>query len=90
MHNNDWSIPTEPGLQLRALQYLTGSFQRFEPKAKIVSKDTYVLLNAIHSYRNRGEHSDGQQMHLGVAVAAVMTCVELVDCLAREGDGACR
>ena len=84
MDRDNWSIPGDPGLQLRTLQYLTGSYQGFESQAKCTSKDTYVLLNAIHSYRNRGQHTGGQQMHVGVAVAAMISCVELLACLARE------
>ncbi|WP_153306910.1 hypothetical protein [Desulfonatronum thioautotrophicum] len=34
--------------------------------------DTYVLLAALHNFRNRAEHPDGQSIHLGVAVAALM------------------
>ena len=55
-----------------------------DSKAKTISKDTYVLLNVIHSFRNRDEHPEDQKMHVGVAVSAVMACIELLDCLARE------
>lgn len=80
-----WSIPRDRGIQLGLLQLLTGSHQDFnQPKAKSTSKDTYVLLNAIHSFRNRSQHSGGQPIHLGVAVSAIMLCIELLGCLARE------
>jgi hypothetical protein len=84
MNGNDWGIPSSRGRQVGLLQLLTGSKIEFDHKAKYVSKDTYVLINAIHSFRNRSEHQEGQPIHVGVAVAAMMTCVELLSCLARE------
>lgn len=84
MSNDDWAVSSDRLKQLRFLQLLTGSQNDFAPKARCTSKDTYVLLNAIHSYRNRNQHSDGQEMHLGVAVAAMITCIELLACLDRD------
>lgn len=84
MAGNSWVVPSDRTRQIRLLQILTGSQQNFESKAKATSKDTYVLINAVHSYRNRNQHSAGQEMHVGVAVAAIMTCLELLACLDRE------
>jgi hypothetical protein len=85
MKTDNWEVPGDRGPQLALLQLLTGSHQDFtQPKAKFTSKDTYVLLNAIHSFRNRSQHASGQAIHLGVAVSAVMLCVELLACLQRE------
>lgn len=84
MRADDWRIPRDRFKQVALLQRLTGSKANFDARAKSVSKDTYVLINAIHSFRNRNQHADGQAMHVGVAVAAVITCVELLGCLARE------
>ncbi len=78
------SVPADRWLQCGILQLLTGSKQDIESRAKHVTKDTYVLLNALHSFRNRNQHSDGQNMHVGVAVAAIMVCLELLSCLERE------
>ena len=78
------TVPLDRTLQCGLLQLLTGSKLGFDSKAQHISKDTYVLVNAIHSFRNRGQHADGQSMHLGVAVAAVIICVELLACLDRE------
>lgn len=79
-----YRAPSDQYQQLRMLQLLTGSANGFESKAKYVSKDTYVLLNAIQGFRNRSVHPEGQEIDLGVAVAAMMTCIELLACLARE------
>ena len=84
MDDDNWIVPSNRLMQLRLLQLLTGSQDGFEPKAQCSSKDTYVLLNAIHSYRNRNQHADGQELRLGVAVAAMMTCIELLACLDRD------
>jgi len=84
MHENSWVVPSDRGSQVGLLQLLTGSKNGFDARARTTSKDTYVLINAIHSYRNRNQHGAGQNMHLGVAVAAIMSCLELLDCLDRE------
>lgn len=85
MRADCWEVPGDRGPQLGLLQLLTGSHQDFpQPKARFASKDTYVLLNAIHSFRNRSQHASGQVIHLGVAVSAIMLCVELLACLQRE------
>ena len=81
---DDWSLPQDRYKQLAILQRLTGSKIGFDPKSKHVSKDTYVLLNAIHLFRNRREHADGQSIHEGVAVSALLLCIELLSCLERE------
>ena len=77
-------VPGDRALQCSLLQLLTGSGPRLESRANYVSKDAYVLINAIHSFRNRSQHADGQEMHVGVAVAAIMSCLELLSCLERE------
>jgi len=84
MDNNDWRIPTDRLQQILILERLTGSRKDFTPLARKISKDTYVLLNAIHSFRNRTEHTDGQQMPVGVAASALLLCIELLGCLSHE------
>lgn len=84
MQANCWDVPTDPLNQIRLLGLLTGSSRNFDAKAKATSKDTYVLIDAIHNFRNRAQHPDGQAIHLGVAVAAIMSCLELLSCLERE------
>jgi len=77
-------VPGDRGLQCGILQLLTGSRKDYEPKAKSTNKDTYVLINALHSFRNRNQHAEGEEMHVGVAVAAIMACLEMLACLERE------
>jgi hypothetical protein len=87
VQSNLGKIPTDRIQQLYLLQRLTGSYSGFESLTKYVSKDTYVLLHAIHQFRNRSEHANGQKINLGVAVAALLLCIELLGCLARELGG---
>ncbi|MGV8078765.1 MAG: hypothetical protein AB2L22_01705 [Syntrophales bacterium] len=84
MENNAWEVPPDRGRQVGLLQLLTGSANGFECKTKVTTKDTYTLVNAIHSYRNRTEHAEGQTIQLGTAVAVIMSCLELLACLDRE------
>jgi hypothetical protein len=85
MDADHWEVPADRSRQLGLLQLLTGSYQDFtKTTATYTSKDSYVLLNAIHSFRNRTQHSGGQSIHLGTAVSALMLCIELLACLARE------
>lgn len=84
MDGGNIAVPQDRPKQLGLLQVLTGSAMHVDSKAQHVSKDTYVLLNAIHQFRNRSEHSDGQVIDVGVAVSALMLCIELLGCLSRE------
>jgi hypothetical protein len=82
---NAWKLPADRPSQLALLQLLTGSHQHYtDVVARCASKDTYVLLNAIHCFRNRSQHSGGQVIGLGAAVSALMLCIELLACLDRE------
>jgi hypothetical protein len=84
MEANDWGLPRDRLRQLQLLQLLTGSKPNFEQRSKFFRKDAYSLLNAIHQFRNRTEHSDGQPIHPAFAVAVLMTCIELMACLERD------
>ena len=84
MGNNDFAIPNDRTQQLVLLKLLTGSQPGFESKSKCTSKDTYVLLDAIHSARNREEHKGAEPVAYNTAVVTLFACVELLDLLARE------
>jgi len=79
------SFPTGiRGLQVRLLQVLTGSMQKTPPTAKAVSKATYALVQAGHTFADLGQNLDGLQVDPGVAIAAVFVCLELAASLERE------
>ncbi len=44
----------------------------------------YVLPNAVLSIRNRTEHTDGQQIPVGVATSMLLLCIELLSCRSGE------
>ncbi|MGF1657539.1 MAG: hypothetical protein ACFCU3_11260 [Verrucomicrobiales bacterium] len=76
-----WKIPQDRAKQLALLQFLTGSDRNYDRAlGRYATKDSYVLLNAIHSFRNRTQHDAGQPIPLGVAVSALMLCIELLAC----------
>ena len=76
-------IPTDRVLQCRMLQLLTGSRPKFDARATFATKDMYALVDAIRTFRNRSQHGDGESMDVGVAVAALMLCLELLACIDR-------
>lgn len=84
MRIKSWKIPDTPLDQIRLLGLLTGSYNNFSKVAKFTSKDTYVLIDLIHGFRNRAEHKGDQNVGLGAAVTALMACIELCACLERE------
>lgn len=86
MDRDQWEITSDRSQQLAILQLITGSHYTFtDCTAKFATKDAYVLLNAIHCFRNRSQHAGGQGIPLGVAVSGLHLCVELIGCLAQTG-----
>jgi hypothetical protein len=79
-------FPTKRGHQIRLLQLMTGT-QNSAPKAKRVSKNTCVLASSAHDFGDFGQHIDGIEIPVGVAVSAVSVCIELAACLEKELNG---
>jgi hypothetical protein len=77
-------IPDELGPQCRLLRLLIGAEQNIDRKARHISRQTYQLLDAVVGYGNYGQHTGGEDVGIGTAVAAVMTSLELVARLAEE------
>ena len=76
-------VPADRWLQCRLLQLLTGSQQKIDARATFATKDMYALVDAIHTFRNRTQHGDDEPMDVGVAIAALMLCLELLACIDR-------
>ncbi|MFC1881355.1 hypothetical protein ACFL2S_07660 [Thermodesulfobacteriota bacterium] len=76
-------FPNRRGHQLRLLQLMTGT-QYSAPKAGRISKNTWALTSAAQGFGDFGQHIDGVEIHVGVAVSAVSICIELAACLDRE------
>lgn len=77
-------VCNDRALQVGLLQLLTGGAHHLESKAKSVTKDTYAMISALHDLRNRKQHADGQPVSESVAMATIMTCLALLECLAKE------
>lgn len=76
-------FPAKRGHQVRLLQLMTGT-QNSAPKARRISKNTWVLANAAHGFGDFGQHIDGLEIPVGVAISAVNVCLELAACLNTE------
>lgn len=86
----DWldgnKVPNHRALECRLLQYLTGSHQCIKrgAKAKYVTSQTYVLINALKAYGDFANHLEGATVTLGTAVSATMLVIELAGLLEAE------
>jgi hypothetical protein len=76
-------FPSRRGHQMQLLRLMTGG-ENSPRVAKFISRKTAVLANAAQTFGDFGQHMDGVEIDIGVAHAAVVTCVELAECLLRE------
>jgi hypothetical protein len=76
----------EGGQRLRLLDLMTGT-QRSDRLARHVTKNTYVLANALQGFRDFGVHPKSADIDLGGAYAALHLSIELAALLARELSG---
>jgi hypothetical protein len=80
----DWKTRfPEGGQRLRLLDLMTGT-QRTDRLAQYVTKNTYVLANAIQGFRDFGVHPKSADIDLGGAYAALHLSIELAALLAKE------
>lgn len=73
----------EGGQRLRLLDMITGT-QRSDRLARHVTKNTYVLANALQGFRDFGVHPKGANHDIGTAYAALHVCIELAAILTVE------
>lgn len=73
----------EGGARLRLLDLMTGT-QKADRRARFVTKNTYVLANAVQGFRDYGIHPKASEIDIGTAFAALHVCVELAAALTRE------
>ncbi|WP_316228262.1 hypothetical protein [Bradyrhizobium sp. SZCCHNR1039] len=73
----------EGGQRLRLLDLMTGT-QKSDRLARFVTKNTYVLANALQGFRDFGVHPKSAEVDLGTSYAALHLCIELASLLARE------
>ncbi len=80
----EWEMTFPQGVhRVRLLNLMTGT-DRSVPCAKRVTKETYVLMNAIHGFGDFGQHQEGARIDPGTAYAVLHLCVELAAALHRE------
>lgn len=63
--------------RLKLLKALTTP-ERSNPLANVVSKSTYVAINALYPFGDFGQHQEGEHMSLQMVYSAMLLAVELV------------
>ncbi|MFM9869419.1 P-loop domain-containing protein [Achromobacter xylosoxidans] len=81
---DEWETTFPQGVhRVRLLNLMTGT-DKSVPCAKYVTKETYVLMNAVHGFGDFGQHQEGASIDPGTAYSALHLCVELAATLTRE------
>lgn len=81
---DDWRARfPEGGQRLRLLDLMTGT-QKHDRLARYVTKNVYVLANAVQGFRDYGAHTKSSRVEVGTGYAALHVCIELGAALARE------
>jgi hypothetical protein len=73
----------EGGGRLRLLDLMTGT-QSTDRLSRCVTKNSYVLANALLQFRNFGVHPKATDVDLGTAYVALHTCIELAAVVTQE------
>jgi hypothetical protein len=63
---------------------LTGAEQDMDRQARFISRQTYHLLDSVVGYGHYGQHTEGENVTLGTALAAIITSLELAARLTEE------
>lgn len=71
------------GQRVHLLNLMTGGGNS-KPCAKYLTKGTYVLMNAAHSFGDFGQHQEGAPIDASTAYTALHLCIELAAALTRE------
>jgi len=73
----------EGGKRLRLLDVMTGT-QQHDRCARYLTKNSYVLANALQGFRDFGVHQKSEDVLLGTAYAALLTSIELAASLTHQ------
>ena len=88
--DNEWTLdldtlPSSRGFQCDILRAMTNTRKgNSKIYARFVSKSNALLVSHIQNVGDFGQHTDGQEVSLEVAVAFCLSAIELCDRLARE------
>ena len=77
------NFPTRLGHQVGLLHLLTGT-DKSVSKSQHVSKNTFVLINSLQGIGDFGQHIDGAEVHVGIAISSVTLSIELAEILSKE------
>jgi len=78
-------IPGSRGIQCEILLIMTNTRRgNTQAVARFVSKQTAILMSHIQSVGDFGQHTEGQRVSLGTAVAFCLSAIELCENLAHE------
>jgi hypothetical protein len=83
---SDHRLPTKKGSQCNVLRLATGA-DGLRPVARFVTKPTALLVDALQSIGDFGQHREdfpGSVITAGYAASIVMMVLELVESLARD------
>lgn len=69
--------------RLKLLKALTTP-ERSNPLAKVVSKSTYVAINALYPFGDFGQHQEGENISLQMVYSTIFLAVELVASLQND------
>lgn len=69
--------------RLKLLRALTTP-ERSNPLAKVVSKSTYVAINALYPFGDFGQHQEGENISLQMVYSSILLAVELVASLQND------
>ena len=71
------------GQRVQMLNLMTGAGNS-SPCAKYVTKNTYLLINAVYAFGDFGQHREGVVIDSSTAYSALFLCIELAASITRE------
>lgn len=81
---DEWETTFPQGVhRVRLLNLMTGT-DKSNPCAQRITKETYVLMNAVHAFGDFGQHQEGAAVNVGTGYTALHLCIELAAAVTRE------
>lgn len=80
----EWETTFPQGVhRVRLLNLMTGT-DKSAPCVRKITKETYVLMNAVHAFGDFGQHQEGAKVSVGTGYTALHLCIELAAAITRE------
>lgn len=81
---DEWETTFPQGVhRVRLLNLMTGT-DKSSPCAKFVTKQTYALMNSVHTFGDFGQHQEGVSIVAETAYAILHLCIELSANITKE------